>query len=62
MSPPLQRRRRLEYDLFFGSRAEGDLDVDCGGTLSEREQEQKNREIDGVRCKAQRARHARDEQ
>ena len=22
---------RFEYDLFFGSRAEGDLDVDCGG-------------------------------
>jgi monothiol glutaredoxin len=22
---------RWEYDLFFGSRAEGDLDVDCGG-------------------------------
>ena len=22
---------RFEYDLFFGSRAEGDLEVDCGG-------------------------------
>jgi monothiol glutaredoxin len=22
---------RFEYDLFFGSRTEGDLDVDCGG-------------------------------
>ena len=30
--------------------------------LSEREQKQKNRGIDGVRYKAQRARHARDEQ
>ena len=27
----IQISDRLEYDLFFGSRAEGDLDVDCGG-------------------------------
>ena len=30
---PLRMRisDRFEYDLFFGSRADGDLDVDCGG-------------------------------
>ncbi len=27
----MQISDRFEYDLFFGSRAEGDLDVDCGG-------------------------------
>ena len=27
----IQISDRFEYDLFFGSRAEGDLDVDCGG-------------------------------
>ncbi|MGH2436578.1 MAG: rhodanese-like domain-containing protein [bacterium] len=27
----IQISDRFEYDLIFGSRAEGDLDVDCGG-------------------------------
>ena len=27
----IQINDRFEYDLFFGSRAEDDLDVDCGG-------------------------------
>lgn len=27
----IQISDRFEYDLLFGSRAEGDLDVDCGG-------------------------------
>ena len=27
----IQISDRFEYDLFFGSRAEDDLDVDCGG-------------------------------
>jgi monothiol glutaredoxin len=29
--PRIQISDRFEYDLFFGSRAEDDLDVDCGG-------------------------------
>jgi monothiol glutaredoxin len=29
--PRIQISDRFEYDLFFGARAEDDLDVDCGG-------------------------------
>jgi DNA-binding transcriptional regulator YiaG len=50
----IERLRRNGLADFFPAQAEQ--------LLSEREQKQKNREIDGVRHKAQRARHARDEQ